>query len=241
MVEQSYDECIETTIRALTWPGGFFADDSFADDGTAVPEDNPDQIERAEALVRLAKGRTVDQLGQKLSDMGVDDPCLILESLLKSDRVATGLKSPVHGVARRGDGFIVFLVGEDPVPGHQVLLRLLPSPCDSAAPAVHALSESAEVKPSALRRAEEKEAIKWAAELLREDNELTKEELYELLFGLKDKRTLALREKEWRTPWPTYSRAYARVCARLNRKVWKQARKLASLAPEAHKGRRLGK
>jgi len=72
-------------------------------------------------------------------------------------------------------------------------------------------------------------AIKSAAQEFRKNSGLTRDELYERLFGPKDKRALSLKNKNWVTSWTP---------SRFRRKVWKQARERAELPLFAPKGRR---
>jgi hypothetical protein len=224
MTEQSYDECIEIAIRALTWQAGPMFDASLFDGAYDGPEDNPDQIDRAEAPAMLAKGVLVTELGWKLSDMGVDDPCPVLEGLLKSDRVATGLKSTVHGVARRGDGFIVFLVGEDPAPGYQVLVRLLPSGDRLNAQPQPAKIEQPAPKSAPRRLQDEiEEVIATLAQAIEAQRVRSLTEATDYILGSEDGRAQRLKEKGLRDDWTPW---------RIKSQCWPAARKRAEHKPK---------
>jgi hypothetical protein len=222
VAERPYDKYVETVIAALVWREGPMFDANLFGDSYNGPEEP--QIDRAEAIAMWGKGLTVDQLGLKVDDMGVDDPCLILEGVLKSDRVETGLRSPIRGAARRGNGFIVFLIGEDPVRGYQVLTRLLP-PGDR-------LGAQLQPAPDDLVEVENRTAVKLAAAVLKEKPERSQRVLRELLFNTDmNKRHIVARDTQWLTDWGASG-------SRFKEKCWKAALEEAGQESPRKRGRR---
>jgi hypothetical protein len=96
---------------------------------------------------------------------------------------------------------------------------------ETAAPCEQELALAA--SPS--KREENETAIELASKELKRDPELKRAETYELLFGPKNKRALALKEKVWVTGWTP---------SRFRLKVWKRARERADLDVRSRKGRR---
>jgi hypothetical protein len=144
MIALPYAECIEIVIKALTCQVSAAFDADLFGDTYAAPEDNHDQIDRAEALALWGKGLLVWQIGLKVSDMG-GDSCSVLFDLLHSDRIAVvpKINSPVRSVKRHGLDFEIF-TDSGVIPGDQVLLLLLPpAPCDAPVP-----EESLQAEPA---------------------------------------------------------------------------------------------
>jgi hypothetical protein len=83
--------------------------------------------------------------------------------------------------------------------------------------------------PSPSKQEETDFAIESAAQELRANPKLTRDQLYERLFGPKDKRAPSLKEKNWVTGW---------TVSRFRKKVWARARERAGLPLLAPKGRR---
>jgi hypothetical protein len=109
MIALPYAECIEIVIKALTCQVSAAFDADLFGDTYAAPEDNHDQIDRAEALALWGKGLLVWQIGVKVSDIG-GDSCSVLFDLLHSDRIAVvpKINSPVRSVKRHGLDFEIF-------------------------------------------------------------------------------------------------------------------------------------